>query len=48
MMQHDFSKPTYVTSAEDLQKKKRLPVYILILVGLFLFSMLIHMISKAF
>ncbi len=32
---HDFSKPPHVTSPEETAKKRRLPVYILIIVGLF-------------
>ncbi len=47
-MQHDFNKPAFVTSAEDLHKKRRLPIYILFLVGLFLFSMLTYLISHSF
>ena len=46
-MQHDFTKPSYVTSAEDLHKKRRLPLYILFLVGLFLFAMLTYMVTRS-
>lgn len=46
-MQHDFSKPSHVTSAEELRKKQRLPIYMLILVGLFLVAMLSFLISHA-
>lgn len=42
-MQHDFSRPSHVTSREEIQQKRRLPVYMLILVGLFLFAMLLYM-----
>jgi len=47
-MQHDFNKPTHVTSDEELQKKKRLPIYMLILIGLFLVAMLCYLISHSF
>lgn len=45
-MRHDFSKPSHVTSAEEITQKKRLPVYMLILVGLFLVAMLLYMIAN--
>ncbi len=45
-MRHDFSKPSHVTSAEEITHKKRLPVYMLILVGLFLVAMLLYMIAN--
>ena len=44
-MQHDFSKPSHVTSAEELKRKQRLPIYMLILIGLFLVAMLSFLIS---
>jgi len=44
-MKHDFSKPSYVTSREEIAQKKRLPIYMLILVGLFLISLLVYMIA---
>ncbi len=42
-MRHDFNKPSYVTSNEEITHKNRLPIYMLILVGLFLVSLLIYM-----
>ena len=42
-MTHDFNKPPHVTSAEEKNQKKRLPVYILILVGVFLLALLAYM-----
>lgn len=42
-MKHDFSKPAHVTSAEENMQKKRLPVYMLVAVGLFLVALLIYM-----
>ena len=42
-MRHDFNKPSYMTSSEDLAQKKRLPIYMLILVGLFLIALLVYM-----
>jgi len=44
-MKHDFSKPSYVTSREEIAQKNRLPIYMLILVGLFLISLLVYMIA---
>ncbi|ENU57302.1 hypothetical protein FHR28_000542 [Acinetobacter sp. BIGb0196] len=44
-MKHDFNKPSYVTSTEDITHKNRLPIYMLILVGLFLVSLLVYMIA---
>ncbi len=44
-MQHDFSKPSHVTSREEVEYKRRLPVYMLIIVGLFLLAMLIYMVA---
>lgn len=44
-MKHDFNKPSYVTSTEDKTHKNRLPIYMLILVGLFLVSLLVYMIA---
>lgn len=46
-MQHDFSKPSHVTSAEELKRKQRLPIYMLILIGMFLVAMLSFLISHA-
>ena len=34
-MTHDFNKPPHVISAEEKTHKKRVPVYILILIGIF-------------
>lgn len=42
-MKHDFTKPTYVQSLADVQKKRRLPIYMLILAGLFLLALIIYM-----
>ena len=39
---HDFSKPPHVTSPEETAKKRRLPVYILIIVGLFLLALAVQ------
>ncbi|ONN58631.1 hypothetical protein AC057_01535 [Acinetobacter genomosp. 33YU] len=42
---HDFSKPPHVTSPEETAKKRRLPVYILIIVGLFLIALIVYMVA---
>lgn len=42
-MTHDFNKPPHVTSEEAKNQKKRRPVYILILVGVFLLALLAYM-----
>ncbi|WP_411684217.1 flagellar basal body-associated FliL family protein [Acinetobacter indicus] len=42
-MSHDFNKPPHVTSAEEVQKKKRMPVFILIAVGVFLLALVVYM-----
>lgn len=34
-MPHDLNKPPHVNSAEDIKRKKRIPVYMLVLVGIF-------------
>lgn len=44
-MTHDFNKPPHVTSTEEVTRKKRIPVFILILVGIFLASLIFYMIS---
>ena len=44
-MQHDFNKPSHVTSVEEVNQKKRLPVYMLIHVGLFLLSLFVYMLA---
>lgn len=45
-MRHDFNKPSYVTSSEEISHKNRLPIYMLILVGIFLLSLLIYMLAN--
>lgn len=41
-MMHDFSKPQpHVASKEEIARKRKLPVYMLIIVGLFLLALLI-------
>ena len=43
---HDFNKPhPHVASQEELSKKRKLPVYILIIVGIFLVALLIYMVA---
>ncbi|WP_257234903.1 MULTISPECIES: hypothetical protein [unclassified Acinetobacter] len=42
-MTHDFNKPPHVTSEEERSQKKRLPVYILLLVGVFFIAVLVYM-----
>ncbi|HEE5958426.1 hypothetical protein ACLDW8_04130 [Acinetobacter baumannii] len=42
---HDFSKPPHVTSPEETAKKRRLPVYILIIVELFLLALVVYMVA---
>ncbi|CAB1222584.1 hypothetical protein [Acinetobacter bouvetii] len=42
-MTHDFNKPPHVTTPEEKMQKKRLPVYILILVGVFFVALLVYM-----
>lgn len=42
-MTHDFNKPPHTESAEEVQKKKRIPVYILMLIGIFLIALLFYM-----
>ena len=42
-MIHDFKKPPHVTSTEEIQQKKRLPVYMLLLTGLFLLAVIVYM-----
>lgn len=45
-MMHDFSKPQpHVASKEEITKKRRLPVYILIIVGIFLIALLVFMVA---
>jgi hypothetical protein len=45
-MVHDFNKPPHVTSAEEIRQKKRLPVYMLILVGIFFLALVVYMLSS--
>ena len=43
---HDFSKPQpHVASKEDIAKKRKLPVYMLIIVGIFLIALLVYMVA---
>lgn len=42
-MTHDFNKPPHTTSSEENTQKKRIPVYMLILVGIFLIALLFYM-----
>lgn len=42
-MPHDFNKPPHVTSPEHKAQKKRLPVYILLLIGIFFIAVLAYM-----
>ena len=44
-MTHDFNKPPHVNSPEDTNRKKRIPVFILIIVGIFLASLIFYMIA---
>lgn len=45
-MMHDFSKPQpHVASREEIAKKRKLPVYILIIVGVFLIALLLYMVA---
>lgn len=42
-MTHDFNKPPHITSEEERSQKKRLPVYILVLIGVFFIAVLAYM-----
>jgi hypothetical protein len=45
-MMHDFSKPQpHVASKEEIARKRKLPVYILLIVGIFLIALLVFMIA---
>ena len=44
-MRHDFSKPSHIISTEEMIQKRRLPVYMLILSGLFLVSIVVYMLA---
>lgn len=42
----DFSKPQpHVASREEIAKKRKLPVYMLIIVGIFLIALLVYMVA---
>ena len=45
-MPHDFNKPSHVQTPEERQKKKRVPLYILALVGIFLIALLFYMFAE--
>lgn len=42
-MTHDFNKPPHTSSSEETTQKKRIPVYILALVGIFFVALLVYM-----
>ena len=43
---HDFSKPQpHVASQEEVAKKRPLPIYILVIVGIFLIALLVYMVA---
>ena len=43
---HDFSKPQpHVASQEEVAKKRKLPIYILVIVGIFLIALLVYMVA---
>jgi hypothetical protein len=44
-MAHDFNKPPQANIAEDSKQRRRIPVFILIIVGIFLASLIFYMIS---
>lgn len=44
-MSYDSNKPPHVNSPEDTNRKKRIPVFILIIVGIFLASLIFYMIA---
>lgn len=46
-MTHDFNRPPHVTSQEEVTQKKRLPVYILAFVGVFLLALIFYMLAGA-
>lgn len=45
-MTHDFNKPPHASSSEETTQKKRIPVYILALVGIFFLALLVYMFSS--
>ena len=43
---HDFSKPQpHVASQKDVVKNRKLPIYILVIVGIFLIALLVYMVA---
>ncbi|MEB6566188.1 hypothetical protein MXL26_12675 [Acinetobacter towneri] len=44
-MPHDFNKPPHVSSTEEITRKKRIPVFMLMLVGIFLLALLFYMMA---
>lgn len=42
-MTHDFNKPPHTSSSEETTQKKRIPVYILVLIGIFFVALIIYM-----
>ena len=42
-MTHDFNKPPHTSSSEETTQKKRIPVYILALVGICFVALLVYM-----
>ena len=44
-MTHDFNRPPHVTSTEEVTQKKRLPVYILAIVGVFLLALVLYLLA---
>ena len=46
---HDFSKPQpHVASQKEVAKKRKLPIYILVIVGIFLIALLISLYTTNF
>jgi flagellar basal body-associated protein FliL len=45
-MKHDYSKPSsHASSPEETERKRKLPVYILIVVGIFLVALIAYMVA---
>ena len=43
---HDFSKPQpHVARQQEVAKKRKLPIYILVIVGIFLIALLVYMVA---
>jgi flagellar basal body-associated protein FliL len=42
-MTHDFNKPPHTESSDETTQKKRIPVYILVLIGIFFIALIIYM-----